>query len=179
MTDKEFQKNLILIQNKDKAGLKNIYTEYITLIYHTVYNMLQNKEDAEDVTSEFFIKLANVSTSYVPGNGHKTWLITIARNLTIDFIRKNKKEILSDEIRNEVDLTCLPTSSTEDAYLTKQNFKDLIHKLSPKEQEVITLKVLGEFTFKEISTILNEPMGTVTWRYQNAIAKLRRFKNEE
>ena len=88
MTDKEFQQNLQLIQEKDKAGLRNIYQEYITLIYHTVLNIIKNKEDAEDITSEFFIKLANVSDKYISGNGHRTWLITIARNLTIDYIRK-------------------------------------------------------------------------------------------
>lgn len=178
MTDKEFQHNLQLIQDKDKAGLRNIYQEYITLIYHTVLNIIKNKEDAEDITSEFFIKLANVSDKYISGNGHRTWLITIARNLTIDYIRKNKREIPAEEIYEDVTLTVMPSSTPEESYLTKQSFKELIHKLNAKEQELITLKILGELTFKEIAAILNEPMGTITWRYQNAINKLRRFQDE-
>lgn len=178
MTDKEFQQNLQLIQEKDKAGLRNIYQEYITLIYHTVLNIIKNKEDAEDITSEFFIKLANVSDKYISGNGHRTWLITIARNLTIDYIRKNKREIPAEEIYEDVTLTVMPSSTPEESYLTKQSFKELIHKLNAKEQELITLKILGELTFKEIAAILNEPMGTITWRYQNAINKLRRFQDE-
>ena len=178
MTDKEFQQNLQLIQEKDKAGLRNIYQEYITLIYHTVLNIIKNKEDAEDITSEFFIKLANVSDKYISGNGHRTWLITIARNLTIDYIRKNKREMPAEEIYEDVTLTVMPSSTPEESYLTKQSFKELIHKLNAKEQELITLKILGELTFKEIAAILNEPMGTITWRYQNAINKLRRFQDE-
>ena len=178
MTDKEFQQNLQLIQEKDKAGLRNIYQEYITLIYHTVLNIIKNKEDAEDITSEFFIKLANVSDKYISGNGHRTWLITIARNLTIDYIRKNKREIPAEEIYEDVTLTVMPSSTPEESYLTKQSFKELIHKLNAKEQELITLKILGELTFIEIAAILNEPMGTITWRYQNAINKLRRFQDE-
>ena len=178
MTDKEFQQNLQLIQEKDTAGLRNIYQEYITLIYHTVLNIIKNKEDAEDITSEFFIKLANVSDKYISGNGHRTWLITIARNLTIDYIRKNKREIPAEEIYEDVTLTVMPSSTPEESYLTKQSFKELIHKLNAKEQELITLKILGELTFKEIAAILNEPMGTITWRYQNAINKLRRFQDE-
>lgn len=179
MTDKEFQNNLKLIQDKDKAGLRNIYTEYVTLIYHTILSVIKNKEDAEDITSEFFIKLANISDKYIKGNGHITWLVTIARNMTIDYIRKNKRELPTDEIYEDVTLTMVPSKTPEDTYLTKQSFKELIHRLKASEQEIITLKILGDLTFKEIATILNEPMGTVTWRYQNAINKLRRYQNEQ
>lgn len=179
MTDKEFQHNLNLIQDKDKAGLKNIYNEYVTLIYHTILSIIKSKEDAEDITSEFFIKLANISDKYVKGNGHIAWLVTIARNMTIDFIRKNKRELPTDDIYEDVTLTSVPSETPEETYLTKQSFKDLIHTLKSNEQEVIILKILGELTFKEIATILKEPMGTITWRYQNAINKLRRLQNEQ
>ena len=46
--------------------------------------------------------------------------------------------------------------------------------LKPSERQVVSLKVLGELTFKEIADIMDIPMGTVTWKYQNAIKKLRR-----
>ena len=98
--------------------------------------------------------------------------------MTIDYIRKNKREIPSDEIYEDNPTTDTSTLSPENAYLTKQSFKDLIDSLKPKEKEVITLKVMGELTFEEISKILNEPMGTITWRYRNAINKLRRLQNE-
>ena len=179
MTDKEFQHNLNLIQDKDKAGLRNIYTEYLTLIYHTVLSVIKNKEDAEDITSEFFIKLANISDKYKEGNGHITWLITIALNMTIDYIRKHKRELHTDDIYEDVTLTSVPSETPEETYLTKQSFKELIHKLKSKEQEIIILKIVGELTFKEIADILKEPMGTITWRYQNAISKLRRLQNEQ
>ena len=139
---------------------------------------MHSKEDAEDITSEFFIKLAYVCDKYKPGSGHVTWLITIARNMTIDFIRKNKREIPSEEIYEDSPSPSDFEKTPENTYLTKQSFKDLIHNLKPKEQEVIVLKIVGELTFEEISNILNEPMGTITWRYRNAINKLRRLQNE-
>jgi len=50
--------------------------------------------------------------------------------------------------------------------------------LKPKEREIIHLKILGELTFQEIADILKIPLGTVTWRYHNAIKKLRRHGYE-
>ena len=179
MTDKEFYENIQLIKSKDTAGVKQIYVEYVSLIYHTILNVIKNPEDASDITSEFFIKLANISDKYVKGNGHITWLVTIARNMTIDFIRKNKRELPTDDIYEDVTLTSVPSETPEETFLTKQSFRELIHSLKSNEQEVIILKILGELTFKEIATILKEPMGTITWRYQNAINKLRRLQNEQ
>jgi RNA polymerase sigma-70 factor (ECF subfamily) len=175
MTDKEFVANIKLIQEKDKAGLKNIYVEYVSLIYHTVYSVVQQKEDAEDITSAFFIKFPSICSKFTSGKGHRTWIITIARNLSIDFIRANKREIPSEDTILEQ----TPASDTpEETVVSAATFKDLIKLLNPKEQEVLTLKIMGELTFKEIATLLNEPMGTITWRYNEAIKKLRRNYNE-
>ena len=99
--------------------------------------------------------------------------------MTIDYIRKHKRELPTDDIYEDVTLTSVPSETPEETYLTKQSFKELIHKLKSKEQEIIIIKIVGELTFKEIADILKEPMGTITWRYQNAISKLRRLQNEQ
>ena len=175
MTDKEFLANIELIKEKDKAGLKNIYVEYVSLIYHTVLNVVKQKEDAEDITSAFFVKFPSICDKYHSGHGHRTWIITIARNLAIDYIRANKREIPSEDTLLEQ--TTAP-DSPEEKVVSATTFKELIHLLNPKEQEVLTLKIMGELTFKEIAAMLNEPMGTITWRYNEAIKKLRRNYNE-
>ena len=75
MTDKEFNYNIKLIKNKDKAGLKTIYVEYVSLIYHTVLNIIKQKEDAEDITSDFFIKFINEMFDHIccTANTKKTY----------------------------------------------------------------------------------------------------------
>ena len=55
---------------------------------------------------------------------------------------------------------------------------EALDRLKPEEREIVDMKVLSEMTFKEISEILQIPMGTVTWRYQAAIKKLRRYGYE-
>ena len=180
------------MKQNDKNALKQVYEAYLPYIYGIVLNMVGNRELAEDVTSEFFIKLWEISDTYKPGKGHRGWLATIARNLSIDFIRKTKREVLTDsfEKRNEDEgsVDVLEHSLTdsnlgglengqsqvEDEVVENLSIQEALKKLSDKEQEVIHLKIFGELSFKEIAEILSEPMGTITWRYQNALKKLRR-----
>ena len=94
MEETQFSACMERIKSGDKEALHDIYQAYIGYIYSVVLGVVQNKEDAEDVTSEFFIKLWRLADTYKGGNGHKAWLATIARNMAIDLIRKNKKVVL-------------------------------------------------------------------------------------
>ena len=87
MTDREFEQCMSAMAAGDRDSLRHIYDAYLKLIYAVVYDAIGQREEAEDVTSEFFIKLYSIAGSYKPGNGHKKWLVTIARNMAVDRIR--------------------------------------------------------------------------------------------
>lgn len=163
---------------KDRSGLKDIYDAYLPYIYRIILGIVGRKEDAEDITSEFFIKLYQTSERFQTGNGHKGYLATIARNMAIDFMRKNKREILDSFMPDEDEETphTEPTSPEvlEDEVLEDVSLKEALNKLSEKERIIVDMKILSDMTFQEISDTLNIPMGTVTWRYREAIKKLRR-----
>ena len=178
MTEAEFSACIQAILNGDKQGLHDIYNAYLTYIYRIIYGVVGQKETAEDLTSEFFIKLWQTADKFKDGNGHKGYLATIARNMAIDHVRKYKKEILESFTKeNDDDVVLEPVSErdTEAEVLEEVSIKEAISKLNEKEQQVINMKVLSEMTFQEISDILKIPMGTVTWRYREAIKKLRRY----
>ena len=92
MTDRQFERRITLIQQGDKQGLKEIYEEYGKTIYQCVYQILRSSHDAEDITSEFFLKLWRIADTYCFGGKHKRWLVTIARNMALDFLKKQKRE---------------------------------------------------------------------------------------
>ena len=94
MTDREFEQCMSAMAAGDRDSLRHIYDAYLKLIYAVVYDTIGQREEAEDVTSEFFIKLYSIAGSYKPGNGHKKWLVTIARNMAVDRIRKIDREAL-------------------------------------------------------------------------------------
>ncbi len=184
MTDELFEANIRRIQQGDREGLKQIYEAYIAFIYSVIFDILKNKESAEDVTSEFFIKLWNVAGQYKFGGKHRAYLATIAHNMAIDYIRKNRHEQTVEEIQDTVDAGAATTigaksESVEEAVIGNLSMKEAISTLKENEQQILNMKIFGEMTFQEITDVLQIPMGTVTWRYRTAIEKLKKTLSKE
>ena len=194
MNDRTFEKCIEQIKAGKQEGLKEIYEAYLPYIYSVILSVLGNKEDAEDVSCEFFIKLWNTAEKYRPGGGHKTYITTIARNMAIDFLRKRKRETPADlsggsEMTEnaayhdgakdpDAGLAEPADAGFEDRLVESMTLRDALATLDDKEREIINLKIMSGFTFKEIAGILGMPMGTVTWKYNEALKKLRRYGYE-
>ena len=86
MTEAAFDACIQRILNGDKNGLREIYDAYLSYIYQIVYGVVGRKEDAEDITSDFFIKFWQQADKYKSGSGHKGYLATMARNMAIDHL---------------------------------------------------------------------------------------------
>ena len=146
-----------------------------------VLDIVKNKESAEDITSDFFIKLWDKSDGYRPGGGHKGYMATIARNMAIDHIRKYKREELASGIDDddgppdEIASASSNDTSVEEEVVSDLSVEQALDKLKPIYRQIVTMKVLSDMTFKEIASVLEMPMGTVTWNYREAIKTLRRF----
>ncbi len=176
MTEQQFEQSICRIRQGDRDGLREIYEAYIAFIYTTVYALVLNKENAEDLTSEFFIKFWRIAGGYQAGSGHRGWMATIARNMTLDFLRKQKRELLMDEIPEEA---AMQEHSVESEVIGELSIDEALAMLNEKEREIVNYKIIGSMTFQEIADLLQIPMGTVTWRYRNAITKLRRCGYEQ
>lgn len=181
MTEQLFEQCIRKIRQGDRDGLKQIYEAYIAYIYSIVYGVLHNKENAEDVTSEFFIRMwTTIADQYQFGNKHRTYLARIAHNMAIDFLRKNKKEDTTQDIQEVIDAGVTNTTITtaqesiDDSVIENMTIKEVIGTLKEQEQQILNIKIFGGLTFAEIAQVLKLPMGTVTWRYRTAIEKLRR-----
>ena len=194
MEDRVFDRCMERIRQGDRDALKEIYTAYAGFLFHMILGILKNRENAEDVTSEFFIRLWEIADRYVPGTGHRAWLTRIARNMAIDYLRAHKREIPYDTGEREFETVSFgehakegesggsPGRKAESAWqddtaqeaVANISVQEALEKLKPAEREVVHLKLIGDLTFEEISKMLEVPMGTVTWRYREAIKKLRR-----
>jgi len=181
VTDSNFNECMARLCEGDKSALREIYEEYLSYLYSVAYSVLGNRENAEDVTSECFIKLWKTAKNYRPGTGHKGYLATIVRNMCIDLLRKQGREVYEDPPDDDSPSPTPPelrSEGFEDEVVEQMSLAAALETLKPVQREIINLKFMGGHTFKEIAGILKKPMGTVTWNYNEALKALRRYGYE-
>lgn len=188
MTEEKFAGCISMLVQGDMQGLKDIYEDYGKMIYSAALQICRNPQTAEDVTSEFFLKLKKAASVYREGMGHKKWLLTAVRNLTVDHLRKQNREIPmsaqggefeGDQSYESHPLSDIPDSAdTEETVTSEMNAAELLMRLNVTEREVVNLKIYCGLTFAEIAQVLNIPQGTAAWRYQSAIKKLKKIYEE-
>ncbi len=154
-------------KNNDQKAFSFLLDTFWDDVYGFQLKRIENENDAEDITIQTFSRAFDKIDTFNPEYKFKTWLIAISKNIHIDLIRKRKK-LISEELSNEDEqkvLEILDTSpSPEDKIITEQNLIKLlrdIKKLKPHYQEVINLRFFQEFSYKEISIELNEPINNI------------------
>jgi RNA polymerase sigma-70 factor (ECF subfamily) len=173
MDNERFDALMEQVRCNDMSALEEIYLEYSGYIYQCMYILVQQKEDAEDLASDFFVKLYQKADKYEPGHSHKSYLAVMARNMAIDFMRKNKREILYDDVPDKEN-----SVSVEDNVVESVFVEHLMKLLSVRQQEIVHLKFFGGFTLAQIAESLDIPLGTVNWNFRQAKEVLRRYNYE-
>jgi RNA polymerase sigma factor (sigma-70 family) len=125
--------------------------QYADNVYRFIFKNLKNEEDAKDVVQTSFEKMW-VHRATVENSTSKSFLFTVAYNAMIDFIRKNKRIVLKEDISE----TAL--GSTNQAYNTKRILQEALGKLSERDKSLVMLKDYEGYNYAEIGEItgLNE-----------------------
>lgn len=156
------------LKNGNEEKLTGLYNKCHKVIYGIAFGILKNKEDAEDIVQLVFEKLIKLDKEKLPEDKETTWLYTVTKNEALSFIRKNNSDIDLEEIYNVED-----TNNDIEELIDIEAYNKLISKLSPKEKEIVSLKVLSDLSFNEIGQLLGEPSGTIKWRYYKAVNTLK------
>jgi len=136
-------------------------------VYGFQLKRTENENDAEDITIQTFSKAFDKIDSYNEKYKFKTWLLTISKNIHIDFLRMKKTTISNNTLDNDdnrVKSIIDESPSPEDKIITEQNLTKLLHdikKLKPHYQEVINLRYFQELSYQEIASTLDEPMSNI------------------
>jgi len=153
-------------KGNDKAFLK-LFKSYEEELYRIAYVYVKKKDDALDVIQETAYRSFKNIKSLKNPEYFKTWLIRITINCAIDHIRKNKKVVhLTEEYEEFIG------DYDEDIPL-KLTINELLEKLNTDEKSIIILKYYNGYTFKQISEILDIPLGTAKSILYRALKKLR------
>ena len=135
---------------------------------HLSAKIIKNKENSEDIMQNVFTKIFELPEIKLPDNKEASWLYTVTKNETITKLRKLKEDIDIDSIYN-VSKDCKDIENIID----NDKYNRIIDKLDKKEQEIVSLKILGQLSFKEIAKLMNMPIGTVQWHYYKALDNIK------
>lgn len=159
------------LNEKDQKAYAELMDRYRESIYFMLLKMVNNKDDAEDLTIEAFGKAFRRLAQYTPQFAFSTWLFKIASNNGIDFIRKKRIRALSLDtgFRNE-DGDSMEIAVTDDqpdpieALERKERLnlmRDVVTRLKPRYRTLIELRYFEEYSYEEIAEELDLPLGTV------------------
>jgi RNA polymerase sigma factor (sigma-70 family) len=161
----------LAITKGDQKAYAELLQRYRESVYFMMLKMVNNKDDADDLTIEAFGRAFKKLDQYTPNYAFSTWLFKIASNNAIDFLRKKKlTNSVSLDSRNDnsdYDTSNLVKSThlnPEEFYIKKQKVemvRAVIDKLKPKYRELVELFYFQELSHEEISERLNLPIGTI------------------
>jgi RNA polymerase sigma-70 factor (ECF subfamily) len=162
-------------QQGDRAALEELYLIHFDRIYSYLHMSVGNKHDAEDLTTQTFLKmLESIKRFRWQSAPFSAWLFRIAHNLAMDHFRARRRW------QPEEDVPEPPGSEEPSAEfeamqsIGRQSMMELIDKLSPEQQQVLTLKFVFNFANADVATILEKTEGAIKSLQHRALASLQK-----
>lgn len=155
-------------KQKDYALFNEFYQLTYKKVYFTALAILKDKYLAEDIMQECFVAFLENIGSIKPEQNALAYLVTIARNKSINYYNKNKRLVLGDDEMKNIPVAMGDSGGVE-------NILNLLPEQT--DREIITYHVVMGYKFKEIAKMINKPLGTVLWRYNRALKILREKVN--
>ncbi len=173
MTKQEFDKKMLLLQQGDELAFEEIYKETQRGLFSFILSICRNYHTAEDMMQTTYIRLRTTISQYKAGANAYAWLYTIAKNVTINEMNRQRREQAVDVDENIARFGTYEMEERESPVTQMMN-----KVLNENERQIVTLHISG-FKHKEIAEMLDKPLGTVLWTYNNALAKLKKGLQKE
>ena len=158
------------LKKRDEKAFDVVYYQYVNLIYHIIYKLVENKNDADDLTQDTLIQMMASIESFNENNNFKYWLLQIARNKALDFLKK-RRPIINHEFINEIPDLNVRNHDQSDFNEMMQQYKGVINK---DEFDIITLHLFHGLKFKEIAELYDKTTSSVNNMYHRGSKKIRK-----
>jgi len=165
----ELDQLLASIKARESNALQRLYDYFGQQVYSLAYAVVQNREAAEEITQDVFLKVWNKLEQYERGTNFRAWLLQMTRNQAIDHIRREKKHSDRSAIWNMDDLGGPSNLLDDDARWIRRALGDL----SDPQRKAIELAFLQGLTHQQIADRLDAPLGTVKTRIRDGLQRLR------
>ncbi len=164
-----------------KKGDKEAFGELVNLykkpVYYLAYRFVKDHDTADELTQESFVKAYQAFESFIEGKSFKTWIFAIVANLSINYLKKKKRETsledtLTDDILEDKKVSSNPHHQAV-AHDLKKRLSAAVHNLSEEFKSVFILRTYEGLSYEEIAASLKIEVGTVMSRLFRARAKLK------
>jgi RNA polymerase sigma-70 factor (ECF subfamily) len=162
-------------QQGDRAALEELYLIHFDRIYSYLHMSVGNRHDAEDLTTQTFLKmLESINRFRWQSAPFSAWLFRIAHNLAMDHFRARRRWQPEEDVP-EVPGSEEPSAEFQAMHsIGRQSMMELIDKLSPEQQQVLTLKFVFNFANADVATILEKTEGAIKSLQHRALASLQK-----
>ena len=159
---------LIQLQNDKMEYFDEFYNRTKNKVFYMAYSILQDYHLSEDILQDTYIKFLKHKKKVKVDGNILSYLLEISKNLSLNYVNKHKKVVNIDNIVFKYE------EQYQEKFEELKLVKDMKKILNENEFQIVILKIINELTNNEIAQLLNKPLGTVLWTYNNAIKKLRR-----
>ena len=168
----QLDENLIIrMAAGDGHAFKELYQQTSGAVYGFALSILRNREDAEDVMHDTFIKTFTGAVTYKPGGKPLAWILTIVRNLSYNKIRAGK---VNEDISQYEDQIADEAPDAANILTDRMVLKQAMSILDFEERQIFVLHAATGLKHREIAEILDLPAGTVLSKYNRALKKMRK-----
>ena len=160
----------------DAGAFGLLYDKHVDAVYRYVYYRVRDDAEAEDLTSDVFMKALRAIPKYEPRQAFLAWLYRIARNAVIDHVRRGGRQVAYEDAIAHPSVHEVIEPDTELLAMSdKATLREALAKLTPLQQEVIVLRFLEGLSTLEIAKLIGKREGTIRGIQFRAIGALRQL----
>lgn len=156
------------LKRKNEQAFEYVYQQTKRGVYSMIFSIVKDHGTTEDLMQDVYMKMMTSLDQYQKNTNFNNWIVTIAKYQAIDYYRKEKRITHVDDTDFDSILRSQDPSPDEET-----QFEMMMSALSESERSVVLLKIVDDMKFKEIAKVLDKPLGTVLWLYQEAMKKLK------
>jgi RNA polymerase sigma-70 factor (ECF subfamily) len=164
------------IKKGDREAFMTVTALYQKKVFLLAFSFFHNREDALDIVQDTFLRLYQKVHLFRKGQNFQNWLLQIAKNLCIDYHRKNYSKSKDYDREKPIEEMNLALSDEKDPYLSsdlKGIFSECLKKLATKQRLIFVMKHYNQLEYQEIAQILGIALGTVKSLHFKAVQNMR------
>ena len=160
---------LNLIKSGNRAdGVELLYKHHYNKMYGVAFSIVKDEYKSKEVVSRICYRLMTIEGENLPQKSEMAWLYSVIKNQSLDLLKSEKPDLpLEDLVKVGTDDVNINDFVNMEAYYS------MIKGLNEEQRLIVTLKVIGGFTHKEIAQMLQKPVATVQWVYNTSVKKLK------